>query len=236
LAGWRLRERFIVLGGEGERDEVWIFQSPSETEELARTLADIKAEGSPRVSIVMPTYRRSHTILHTLDTVRAQSYKNWELIIVDNAGDGGYDFGDPRIHVLSHKVGPSSSHARNHGVRHATGDFVCFFDDDDEMFPDYLESHVAAFARNPKLKMVRCGMLVDDGGTNFSYATPECCLRRELATPTWEGRGGAQDQRYFSRIVLENDLALENGTVEIIPRALCRAKSDPHGGLRNGNF
>jgi glycosyltransferase involved in cell wall biosynthesis/SAM-dependent methyltransferase len=236
LLGWRLRERFIVIGGEGESDEIWIFMSPSETAELERTITAIAAEGRPRISIVMPTYRRSHTILHTIETVRAQTYKNWELIIVDNAGDGGYRFGDPRIRVLSHKVGPSSSHARNQGVRHATGDFVCFFDDDDEMFPDYLESQVAVFVRNPNVKMVRCGMVVSDGRTNFSYATPECCLRRELATPTWEGRGGAQDQRYFSRIVLENDLALENGTVVIIPRALCRAKSDPHGGLRNGDF
>jgi glycosyltransferase involved in cell wall biosynthesis len=188
------------------------------------------------MSIVMPTYRRSHTILQTVETVRVQSYANWELVIVDNAGDGGYAFGDPRIRVVSHKVGPSSSHARNQGVRHTTGDFVCFFDDDDEMFPDYVESYIDAFVRDPRLKMVRGGMLVSDGSTNFSYATPECCLRRELATPTWEGGGGAQDQRYFSRIVVENDLALENGSVVIIPRALCRANSDPHGGLRNGDF
>lgn len=235
LCGWHLRERFTVMGRDGERDEIWVFMSPGEAAKLARTLAGIQAD-RPKVSIVMPTYRRSHTILHTVETIRAQIYANWELIIVDNAGDGGYSFGDPRIRVLTHKVGPSSSHARNQGVRHATGDFVCFFDDDDEMFPDYVESYVDAFERNPQVKMVRCGMLVSNGETNFSYATPECCLRRELATPTWEGRGGAQDQRYFSRIVQENDLALENGTVVIVPRALCRAKSDPHGGLRSGDF
>jgi glycosyltransferase involved in cell wall biosynthesis len=233
--GWRLRERFVVVGGDCERDEIWVFMSPNEAEGLDRTIAGIDA-GRPKISIVMPTYRRSHTILQTLETVRAQTYTNWELIIVDNAGDGGYAFGDPRIRVVTHKVGPSSSHARNQGVRHATGDFVCFFDDDDEMFPDYLEAYVAEFERDPRLKMVRGGMLVDDGTTNFSYATPECCLRRELATPTWEGGGGAQDQRYFSRIVVANDLALENGTVVIVPRALCCAKSDPHGGLRNGDF
>ncbi len=235
LCGWHLRERFVVVGSDSERDEIWVFMSPEETTTLHRTIAGIQA-GLPTMSIVMPTYRRSHTILQTVETVRAQSYANWELVIVDNAGDGGYAFGDPRIRVVTHKVGPSSSHARNQGVRHATGDFVCFFDDDDEMFPDYVETYVDAFVRDPRLKMVRGGMLVSDGSTNFSYATPECCLRRELATPTWEGGGGAQDQRYFSRIVVENDLALENGSVVIIPRALCRANSDPHGGLRNGDF
>ncbi len=235
LCGWHLRERFVVVGGDSERDEIWVFMSPEEAAALHRTISEIQA-GLPKMSIVMPTYRRSHTILETVETVRAQSYANWELVIVDNAGDGGYAFGDPRIRVVTHKVGPSSSHARNQGVRHATGDFVCFFDDDDEMFPDYVEAYVDAFVRDPRLKMVRGGMLVSDGSTNFSYATPECCLRRELATPTWEGGGGAQDQRYFSRIVIENDLALENDSVVIIPRALCRAKSDAHGGLRNGDF
>jgi glycosyltransferase involved in cell wall biosynthesis/SAM-dependent methyltransferase len=235
LCGWRLRERFVVVGSDCERDEIWVFMSPNEAAALDRSIAGIEA-GRPKISIVMPTYRRSHTILQTLETVRAQTYTNWELIIVDNAGDGGYGFGDPRIRVVTHKVGPSSSHARNQGVHHATGDFICFFDDDDEMFPDYLEAYVDAFERDPRLKMVRGGMVVEDGSTNFSYATPEICLRRELATPTWDGGGGAQDQRYFSRIVVENDLALENGTVVIIPRALCRANSDPHGGLRNGDF
>ncbi|MEO8130491.1 MAG: glycosyltransferase, partial [Bryobacteraceae bacterium] len=235
LCGWRLHERFVVIGGDSERDEIWTFMPPGEAALLDGTIAGIEA-GCPKMSIVMPTYRRSHTILHTVETVRKQTYANWELIIVDNAGDGGYGFGDPRIRVVTHKVGPSSSHARNQGVRHATGDFICFFDDDDEMFPDYVEAYVDAFERDPGLKMVRGGMLVSDGSTNFSYATPECCLRRELATPTWDGGGGAQDQRYFSRIVVENDLALENGSVIIIPRALCRANSDPHGGLRNGDF
>ncbi len=235
LCGWLLRERFVVIGGDCERDEIWVFISPDEAAILNRTIASIAA-GEPKMSIVMPTYRRSHTILQTVDTVRAQTYPNWELIIVDNAGDGGYAFGDPRIRVVTHKVGPSSSHARNQGIRHATGDFICFFDDDDEMFPDYVQAYIEAFQLDPRLKMVRGGMLVSDGSTNFSYATPECCLRRELATPTWEGGGGAQDQRYFSRIVVENNLALENGSVVIIPRALCRANSDPHGGLRNGDF
>lgn len=235
LPGWRLRERFLVVGEEAERDEIWVFMSPAEGAALDRTLERIEA-ASPKVSIVMPTYRRAHTILQTVDTIRAQSYANWELIIVDNAGDGGYCFGDPRIRVLTHKVGPSSSHARNQGVRNATGELVCFFDDDDEMFPDYLESYVDVFQRNPQVKMVRGGMIVSNGETNFSFATPECWLRRELATPTWEGRGGAQDQRYFSRIVLDNDLSIENGTMAVIPRALCRAISDPRGGLRNGDF
>ena len=50
------------------------------------------------------------------------------------------------------------------------------------MFPNYLETFVSAFEENPEVKMVRCGMIVTAGQTNFSYATPEVCLRREFVT------------------------------------------------------
>ena len=227
IKGWTLRERFKVIGRARERDEIWVF---------TREAPQPYVVCGPKISIVMPTYRRSHTILRTLETIRAQTYMNWELIIVDNAGDGGYAFGDPRIQVICHKVGPSSSHARNQGVRVATGDLICFFDDDDEMFPNYLERFVHAFESNPHAKMVRAGMFVDDGTVNYSFATPEVCLRRELASPTWDPRGGAQDQRYFRRILEEHNLNEEDGSVVIIREALCRAVTDPNGGLRSGNF
>ncbi len=226
--GWELRERFKVIGRARERDEIWVFHREPHL--------NSNPVAGPKVSIVMPTYRRSHTILRTLDTIRAQSYTNWELIVVDNAGDGGYGFGDPRIRVVCHKVGPSSSHARNQGVRVATGDLICFFDDDDEMFPHYLERFVAAFERNPCAKMVRAGMIVGDGTVNYSFATPEVCLRRELATPTWDPRGGAQDQRYFRRILEDNNLSEEDGSIAVVREALSRAITDPVGGLRSGNF
>ncbi len=227
MEGWHFRERFKVIGRARERDEIWVF---------TREAQQFFVADGPKITIVMPTYRRSHTILRTLETIRAQTYANWELIIVDNAGDGGYSFGDPRIHVVCHKVGPSSSHARNQGVRVATGDLICFFDDDDEMFPNYLERFAGAFESNPNAKMARAGMIVDDGTVNYSFATPEVCLRRELASPTWDPRGGAQDQRYFRRILEEHNLSEEEGSVVMIREALCRAITDPNGGLRNGNF
>jgi len=225
--GWKFRERFKVIGRARERDEIWVFDCED---------CCIRDTGSPKISIVMPTYRRSHTILRTLDTIRAQTWTNWELIIVDNAGDGGYGFGDARIRVVCHKVGPSSSHARNQGVRVATGELICFFDDDDEMFPHYLERFVAAFEQDPRAKMVRAGMIVGDGTVNYSFATPEVCLRRELASPTWDPRGGAQDQRYFGRIVEDHHLSEDDGSIVILREALSRAITDPVGGLRSGNF
>ncbi len=155
-------------------------------------------------------------------------------MVIDNAGDGGYRFDDPRIEVHVHAERASASHARNHGLRYVRGRLVCFFDDDDDMFPDYLREFAAAFRAHPGAKLVRCGMVDRRGGVNFSYATPECCLRRRFATPSWDGAGPCEDQRYFGCIVESHGWTREAGDVVVLDKALCRSNSDPMGGLRSG--
>jgi glycosyltransferase involved in cell wall biosynthesis len=195
------------------------------------------ASGSPwTISIVMPTYRRPHTLYRTVATIAAQTYERWQLVVVDNAGDGGYRFADPRIEVHVHAERPSASYARNQGLRHARGRLVCFFDDDDDMFPAYLQELVAAFRAHPGAKLVRCGMVDWCGGVNFSYATPECCLWRRFATPSWDGAGPCEDQRYFGRIVEAHGWTREAGDVVVLDKVLCRSNSDRRGGLRSGTW
>jgi glycosyltransferase involved in cell wall biosynthesis len=186
----------------------------------------------PKVSIVMPTFRRPHAIFDTVGTIQSQLYPHWELIVVEN-DQAGYCFDDPRIQVHVHAGRASASHARNRGLSHARGELVCFFDDDDDMFPEYLEELVAAFRRHPRLKLARCGMITGRY-VNFSYATPECCLRREYATPTWDGQRTCEDQRYFDAIVRAHDWTEEAGDIVVITKPLCRARNDPHGGHRDG--
>jgi glycosyltransferase involved in cell wall biosynthesis len=108
----------------------------------------------------MPTYRRPHTIYRTVGMIQAQTYRSWQLIIIDKAGDDHILFDDARIRVYRHIERPSASYARNQGLQYATGDLVCFFDDDDDMFPTYLERFAAAFQTNRDAKMARCGMIV----------------------------------------------------------------------------
>jgi glycosyltransferase involved in cell wall biosynthesis len=221
---WNLRERFALRPQAGESNEVWVLEPLS-----GRPVYS----AGPKVSIIMPTFRRPHTLMRTIETVRAQRYSNWELLVVDNAGDGAYLFGDPRIHVHILNERASASYARNAAIGRATGELICFFDDDDDMFPDYLEKLVAALQAHPEAKMVRCGMIVTGGAQNYSYATPECCVRREFATATWESCG-CHDQVYFAGIAERNGWSLENGSIVMVREALCRANSDGTGGLREG--
>ena len=132
---------------------------------------------SLKISIVMPTYQRPHTILNTVRMIQQQKYQHRELIVIDNHGAGDYRFHDERVRVYAHADRPSASYARNQAKQYATGDLLCFFDDDDDMFPKYLETFVAAFKAHPTAKLFRCGMFVSDEATNYSFATPECCLR-----------------------------------------------------------
>ncbi|HZI48954.1 MAG TPA: glycosyltransferase family 2 protein, partial [Pyrinomonadaceae bacterium] len=225
-AGWGVDCELSLTAG-GEHDVVWIL-APKQHEPLA--------QAGMKVSIIMPTYRRSHTLYRTVRSIQRQSYSNWELIIIDNEGTAGYRFDDPRISVRAHAEWTSASYARNQGLSYATGDLVCFFDDDDDMFPEYLEKFVNVFATNPQVKMVRCGMIVSAGQTNFSYATPECCLRREFATPTWASHTSSHDQLYFRNIIATCGWSESNGDIINLPEPLCRANCDPHGGLRSGRL
>lgn len=187
-------------------------------------------------SIVMPTYRRAHTLGRTLETVLAQTYRRWELILVDNAGDARVPCMDPRIRLHVHAGRASASYARNRGLGHATGDLVCFFDDDDEMYPGYLQTFAAAFQAQPRARLVRCGMLVAGFGViDRGYSTPSSCLRREHATATWEP-GESHDRRYFKAIVQANGWSQERGEVVVLPDVLCASLRSPSGGLRSGNL
>jgi glycosyltransferase involved in cell wall biosynthesis len=189
----------------------------------------------PTVSIVMATYRRPHTINRTVSRIRSQTYGNWELIVVNNARAGDYNFEDRRIRVYRHAAHASASYARNEGLRYVTGDLVTFFDDDDDMFPTYLERLVRAFRDHPDANMVRCGMYRGDGQLNFTLATPVCCLRREFATPTWQAVG-RQDLQYYQGIIDHQGWSEDRGDIVLVPEILVRARSDARGGLRGGRL
>lgn len=98
----------------------------------------------PLVSIIIPSYNSSKFLSETIDSVIAQSYGNWELIIVD---DGSTDdtshlvkryLNDVRIKYL-YQENSGVSAARNYGYQNSKGDFVAFLDSDDVWLPESIE-------------------------------------------------------------------------------------------------
>jgi glycosyltransferase involved in cell wall biosynthesis len=102
----------------------------------------------PRVTIIMATYNRAHFIVETLQSIKSQSYTDWECLIID---DGGIDNtkevitpileNDNRFQYLkrsdTYKKGLPG--CRNYGLDVAKGDYIIFFDDDDIPHPQNLE-------------------------------------------------------------------------------------------------
>jgi len=104
---------------------------------------------SPLVSIVIPTRDRPEMLEATLRTIDAQTYPAIEVIVVNDAGAdiGAVVARHPRAQLLvtPEQRGPSA--ARNVGLARASGEYVLFFDDDDEMFPEHVEALVEAGER-----------------------------------------------------------------------------------------
>lgn len=100
---------------------------------------------APIISIVVPIYNRARFLSGCLDSILAQTFKEWECILVnDGSTDNSleiaenYAANDPRFLVISQE-NQGVSAARNLGIDHAQGKWLTFVDSDDEIAPDYLE-------------------------------------------------------------------------------------------------
>ncbi len=127
-------------------------------------------EQKPLVSVIIPTFNRSHLIKATLNSIINQTYTNWKCLIID---DGSTDdtekviFSflkkDNRFNYFKRpknlKKGPSS--CRNFGIRESKGDFIQFFDDDDIMYEDMLASKIK-FLENKTIDVVVSPMNFND--------------------------------------------------------------------------
>ncbi|MDA1043862.1 MAG: glycosyltransferase, partial [Verrucomicrobia bacterium] len=98
----------------------------------------------PLVSILMATYNRSNVIVYAIESVLAQSYEHWELIVVGDACTDDTEnvvnaIGDPRIKFinLEHNIGEQSG-PNNAGFEHAKGDLIAYLNHDDLWFEDHL--------------------------------------------------------------------------------------------------
>ena len=111
---------------------------------------------SDLISIVMPTYNQSEFINEAIGSILSQSYRNWELIIVDDGSTDEtseilkkYEMQDERITVLWKENGGTGS-ALNLGFEHARGDYETWFASDCKMFPNCLELLLLSLKGNPE--------------------------------------------------------------------------------------
>jgi glycosyltransferase involved in cell wall biosynthesis len=184
-------------------------------------------------SIILPTFRRHQTLKRAIESVKSQTFQDWELIVVDNDCDQGLDFGDQRIHYYAYPEPRGACHARNYGIGLAAKDIVTFLDDDDILYNNYLLEFHNVFATKPQIQVARCLMRLREQIIS-SLATIQVAVRRSLIKPLWTN-DPKHDQVYFSNILKENGWDLNSPEVITINKVLCQAMHADHGGLRNQN-
>ena len=119
---------------------------------------------NPLISIIIPTYNRAHLISETLESVFAQTYSNWECIVVDDGSSdntpeilNAYTQRDNRFQYhqrpASKIKGPNS--CRNYGFELSKGDYINWFDSDDLYFPNALEKCINSFEENTDLVVAK---------------------------------------------------------------------------------
>lgn len=108
----------------------------------------------PTVSVIIPTYNRATLLGRAIQSVLAQTYQDFELIIVDDASTDDTEslvksFNSEKIRYIRHRKNKGVSAARNTGIRSAKGDYIALQDSDDEWMPEKLEKQMRAFATAP---------------------------------------------------------------------------------------
>jgi glycosyltransferase involved in cell wall biosynthesis len=153
----------------------------------------------PAVSVVIPTHKRPHLLHRALDSVRAQDFADFEVLVVD---DGQCDataqvvatFADPRIRYLRQPENRGVAAARNRGLREARGHFIAFLDDDDEWLPGKLARQVALLRAAPAdVGLVYTGVetVHPDGTRTVESATARGDLHRRLLVSNVIHGGGS---------------------------------------------
>ncbi|MEM9571309.1 MAG: glycosyltransferase family 2 protein [Pseudomonadota bacterium] len=124
---------------------------------------------TPTVSVIMPVYNTAKYVQASVESVLVQSFKNFELLIIDDAGSDNsielcrtYD--DPRIRIIS-QANRGLAGARNTGIRNAKGQFIALLDSDDLWMPQKLELHVQHLRGAPHIGVsYAASKLIDDDG------------------------------------------------------------------------
>lgn len=112
------------------------------------------SDSSPLVSIITPVYNSEKFLAQTLDSVAAQTYTQWEMLLIDDRStDGSVRIvteraaQDSRFKLIQLEENSGSGVARNEGIKQAAGKYVAFLDSDDIWVPDKLRIHVAFMER-----------------------------------------------------------------------------------------
>lgn len=144
----------------------------------------MKKVASPLVSIVIPTHNRKEMLLRLVKSIHASTYRNIEIIIVDDASSDGTSayiqehLKHSRLTIIRNKKNLFTAGSRNVGLKKARGEFMCFIDDDNVVEKTMIEEMVKIFLSDEQVGEV--------GPVNYSWENKKkifwTCTKRNMWT------------------------------------------------------
>ncbi|WP_082519990.1 glycosyltransferase family 2 protein [Rhizobium sp. Root1220] len=155
------------------------------------------------VSVILPTFNRSHSLVAAINSVLIQSHKTLELIVVDDASSEDIEsvvrgVGDSRVSYVRRPQNGGAGAARNTGLGYAKGDYIAFQDSDDVWLPNKLERQLELLSSLPE----HVGVVT---GAKIVYYGPT----RILHAPPPEGRLSVGENQ-LARLLTENRISVQN--------------------------
>ena len=128
-------------------------------------MTEDKQQGEPLVTVVIPTYNRADYIAETIESVLSQTYRNIEVIVIDDGStDGTAQVVAPFIPRVSYVQQENAERgaSRNHGLRLARGKYVAFLDSDDVWLPTKVADDVAYLEARPDVGLIHTDAVIID--------------------------------------------------------------------------
>ena len=167
---------------------------------------------SPKVSIIIPVYNAEMFIAQTLDSILCQSYKNIEVILIDDCStDNSKAAIEPFLSdnvkyycELKNHGGPAGP--RNTGIRQSSGELIMMFDSDDIMLPEKIEKSVSCMVSNPGVGLLCTGFQSIDQHNSLlksDYLSSYQSFRTNL-TPAKNGTSKLSSTMAYKALCLTN--------------------------------
>lgn len=124
----------------------------------------------PKVTVLIPVYNRARYLADAMDSVLAQSFQDFELLLVDDGSTDGSQaivngYTDARVRLLQNPDNVGIAATRNRGIEAASGDYLAFLDSDDRALPERLAHQVAYLDGHPDVAAVGSWIRwIDDNG------------------------------------------------------------------------
>ena len=172
------------------------------------------------VSVIIPTYNRKEFLLKAVDDVLNQTYKEIEIIVVDDSKEDCQaklnalmkkDTKKALIYIHNNKP-MNASTSRNIGLETSSGNYIAFLDDDDNWHPEKIEKQLELMHEHPDCPLVTCGSLDLRYGRRYEDYPPVCVTQKDM----FKSFSYSCTSAYLFR---RNSLILSGGFDEDLPSA-----------------